>query len=299
MKILIGTVLALCMFALARPPVANVADVDWLGRLSILGGAESESAKRKDAWAGNAGGIYNAEVLAVVPVTPYLGIQLQGNYQRSGADASNRIGVQAGPILGWSGGILGSGGKAGVFLADQFRSYVSNHDGDPRNGNFFWLRPSVSLYDLFPNTNTDVWWSQPMSPKINRIDGKFGDCCPRHLIPYSQVRAAVNWFPAGIPFTTKDNAELTFGIQFNGYSGTGSNRVQSGVGPVFGAAIMPWQNVEVQLFKAAIDNQNRYRVTSGIQVYFDTSKSSTLLQLRRKYLEPTNLPGSVTSWHRF
>jgi hypothetical protein len=298
MKILLGAVLAFCMFALARPPVANVADVDWLGRLSILGGAESESAKRKDAWAGNAGGIYNAEVLTVIPVTPYLGIQLIGNYNRSGADASNRIGVQGGPILGWSGGVLGSGGKAGIFIADQFRSNPNAVDGESRNGNFVWLRPSVSLYDLIPNTNIDAWWSQPLSNHVI-VDGGSGDLV-KNLIPVSQVRVALNWFPSAmIPFTTKDNLELTLGLQFNGYSGPDNGRVQGGLGPVFGAAFMPWQNVEVQLFKAAIDNHNRYRVTSGIQVYFDTSKSSTLLQLRRKYLEPTNLPGSVTSFFHF
>ncbi len=301
MRILIGAVLALCIFALAHPPVANVADVDWLGRISLLGGAEGEAAKRKEAFAGNATGLFNAEGLGVIPLTPQIGLQLQGSYER-GANASNRIGLQGGPIFGWSGG-LGSGGKAGFFLADQFRIYPSSDSGSTRQvrqGNFFWLRPAVSLYDLIPDTNTDVWLSLPMSHQLKGTDGKFGDCspCPQRLIPVSQLRAAVNWFPGATPISGKDNLELTLGVQLTGYSGIGQIHVQDGVGPVFGAAIMPWPNVEVQLFKAAIDNHNHYRVTSGVQFYFDKS-NPTLKQLRRKYLEPTNLPGSVTSWFRF
>ena len=299
MKKLTSALLGLLLLGFMRPSVANVADVDWLGRLSILGGAESETWKRKDSALGGAShGFGYIEGLAVIPVLPWLGIQMNLNYQPSG-DATPRVGGSIAPIIGWSGGMMGSGGKAGFFFTDQFRMYPPRFEGQSRQHNFWWIGPSLALYDLLPNTNTDVWLRVPVSSSsVNRTCVVGCDDTDKLFFPVGQLKAAVNWFPGPTPISTKDNLELTLGIQVNGIAGVGQTNVGSGIGPVFGAALMPWQNVEVQLVKAAMDNHNRYRVTSGFQMYFDTSKNSTLLQLRRKYLEPTNLPGSVSSHSR-
>ena len=67
---------------------------------------------------------------------------------------------------------------------------------------------------------------------------------------------------------------------------------------VFGAAVMPWQNLEIQLFKVTADNRSRYQVLTGVQ-YYITQTGGTLIQQRRKYLEPTNMPQYINTHFRF
>jgi hypothetical protein len=94
------------------------------------------------------------------------------------------------------------------------------------------------------------------------------------------------------PFLRKDNLELTLGVQVNTFGGVGHEKLTGvGVGPVAGVAFMPWQNVEVNLFKATGDNRGRFDVQSGLSFYFSPSNAPSLKMLRRKYLEVG--PGSV------
>jgi hypothetical protein len=290
MKKLIGIVFGLLLVGVMRPSVANVADVDWLGRISLLGGAESEERHRKDEIGGAAHGFGMLEGLGVIPFTPQFGIQLSGAYQYGGGWGGHKIGFQGGPIFGFG------MGKVGVFVTDQFRVYNPSATGSGiRSVNLFWITPAVAFYDLIPNTNLDVWFSQQISKHTTTL-GPNGDAT-KSFAPTSTLRAALNWFPGGMPFG-KDNTELTVGVQANGISGMDKTHAGSGVGPVLGMAVLPWQNLELQVFKATIDNRNRYRVTSGVQYFFDRGNSS-LMQLRRKYLEPTNMPNMANTFYRY
>ena len=292
MKKLTSAFLGLLLLGFMRPSVANVAEVNWLGRISLLGGAESETFKRKDAVGGSAHGLALVEGLGVIPLTPQIGLQMSGDFQL-GMGAGSKFGFQGGPVYGWSGGGLGSGGKAGLFLTDQFRFYnpaAGSTSNGLRSANLIWLTPAVAFYDLIPNTNLDIWYANQLS-RHTTVDGKFGDGT-RDFAPTSQLRVAMNFFSGMLG--GKDNTELTLGVQVNGLSGMDRGHALSGAGPVVGAAVMPWQNVEVQLLRFTMDNRNRHRVTSGVQFYFDKA-NPTLLQLRRKYLEPTNLPGAAST----
>jgi hypothetical protein len=292
MKKLAGAIFALLMLGLTLPKVANVADVDWLGRISGLGGAERESWRVKEssgALGGTGHGIGQFEGLGVIPITPFAGLQLSGGV---GGGDNVKLFFQGGPIFGWG------TGKAGVFWGTQVRHYASSgteccQGRADRTIWDNWIRPAASFY--FTDMNLDIWYSQPVGGS-NRLLASGGDQAAKRMVKVSEGRLALNWFPS---FFMKDNTELTLGVHVTALSGADSrtNGVPMGVGPVAGMAVMPWQNLEVQLFKAQIDNRNRYRVTSGLQYYFNRA-NATLLQLRRMYLEPTNLPGTISSDHR-
>ena len=63
---------------------------------------------------------------------------------------------------------------------------------------------------------------------------------------------------------------------------------------------MPFPGIplELQVFKVTFDSLIRYRVTSGLHFYMASGANQTLMQLRRKYLEPTNLPGGVGTFDK-
>jgi hypothetical protein len=290
MKKLTGAIFGLLMLALWLPKVANVAGVDWLGRVSALGGAQRETTEHNSSAMGGSPHAFGAfQGLGVVPITPMFGLQFSGGVGSGGNGA--RMDFQAGPLFGWG------NGKAGVFWGTQVHRWANGNtesgSAQWRIGWQNWIRPAVSFYDLIPNTNIDIWYSQPVGG-IQNTTRNSGDEPFKKLVALSEGRIAVNWFP---PFIMKDNVEITLGAQVTGASGAG-NRVSAsvpiGAGPVAGMALMPWQNLEVQLFKAQIDNRNRYRVSSGFQYYFNKG-NATLLQLRRMYLEPTNIPGMVST----
>jgi hypothetical protein len=287
MKKLAGAIFGFLMLALWLPKVANVADVDWLGRISALGGAESESSNRKsESWQGNAHGLGTMQGLGVIPITPAFGLQVGGGV---GGGNGVKLDLQAGPIFGFS------TGKVGILWGTVIhRGPNASLESSCCNNNRIiwnnWLRPAASFY--FPGMNLDVWYSQPIGG-VQKITRNSGDESFKGIVGVSEGRIALNWFPS---FIMKDNLELTAGFQITALTGAGNGKhdVPMGVGGVAGMAVMPWQNLEVQLFKAQMDNRNRYRVTSGLQYYFNKG-NPTLLQFRRMYLEPTNLPGIVST----
>jgi hypothetical protein len=286
MKKLASAIFGFLMLALWLPKVANVADVDWLGRISALGGAESESENRKSAaWGGSAHGFGTMQGLGVIPITPFMGLQLGGGV---GGGDGVKLDFQGGPLFGWP------GGKVGVFWATVVHRYPGGLGSSEHNERRIawnnWIRPAAAFY--LPGMNIDVWYSHPIGG-TQKFGRNSADDTFKGLVGLSEGRVAVNWFP---PFFMKDNLEITLGAHVTGATGA-HNRdsdVPMGVGPVAGMAIMPWQNFEVQLFKAQMDNRNRYRVSSGLQFYFNRG-NATLLQLRRMYLEPTNMPGMVST----
>ncbi|MBI2986235.1 MAG: hypothetical protein HYY45_05650 [Deltaproteobacteria bacterium] len=147
-----------------------------------------------------------------------------------------------------------------------------------RENNFVHIRPSLSLY--FDQANLNLWYSQHInSPQRSRTSVEFG---------FNQIQSTLHYFaPVDVAsFMRKDNLELVLGLQVNTFAGAGRRTLEgAGVGPVLGLAFLPTENVEVQLFRATVDNRSRYRVESGIQFYFNKPKQ-TLKELRRNYLEP-------------
>ncbi len=289
MKKLISVVLGVLLLGTLYASTANVAGVDWVGRISLLGGAEAETVLRPDDIGGAPHGFGMIEGLGMIPLLPQLGIQLNGAYQYGGGVGGHKFGFQGGPVYDFG------MGKAGLFLTEQFRIYDSGANGGGiRSVNLLWLTPSVAFYDLIPGSNVDIWLMQQVS-RHTITSGKRGDSV-KQFAPTSILRTAFNYF-IGAPFG-RDNTELTLGVQFNGISGMDKEHARFGAGPVLGMATMPWQNLELQLFRVAVDNHARYRVTSGVQWFFDRGNSS-LMQLRRKYLEPTNMPDMASTRYRF
>lgn len=242
------------IFVFLLAPTANVAALDPVGKITISGGAERED--------GNpAGGRGTIELLGVLPLTELLGLQGIGHYV---GGQGSRFGLSLGPILGWN------WGKAGLFVNYQNRSL--------RDNNFVHIRPWVAFY--LDQANVNLWYSQPVSsPQRSRTTVEYG---------INQIQGTLSYFPAMdlASFMRKDNLELTLGLQVNTFAGAGRHNLDSaGVGPVWGLAFMPTQNVVVNLFRATADNRSRYKVESGIQIYF-SKDTPTLKDLRRRSLDP-------------
>jgi hypothetical protein len=260
----LGLVLFAAVFLWASR--AELAGIDPVGKVVAEVGAEKEEGSP-------AGGRGQIELLGVAPLGESFGLQAGAHYV---GGRGSRFGLTAGPI-----GSFGSG-KAGLFLAYQYRTFNSNH--------FLHLRPSVSFY--MPQMNVNVFYSHPLSsPQRDGRDVEYG---------INQIQGTVSYFP-GVDlasFLRKDNVELTLGVQANSFGGVGSGNLQNGVGPVFGLAFMPMQSVEINAFKGTIDNHGRYRVLSGLSFYFD-KLGGTLKELRRRYLEPNEFaPNGAGSIHR-
>ncbi len=299
MKMVLRALLAISAILLLAPSTVQVAEMEWLGRLSTMIGAERESFHRPDSTGGGARFHVTPEVLLVAPI-PFTPFAIQANANYVGGGAQYRWGFGGGPVVAWDGG-LGQGGKAGVFFAYQHRKYQgscsdSNSSVDFNNA---WVRPAASFY--FPDINVDAWMSQPIS-REHDVFACEGD---RRKVfrPASNMRAVINYFPP-VPLNGKNgNVELSLGIDVSNLWGP-SLDLSPGVSPVAGVAIMPWQNLEVTLFRASFDvNHSRYKVNTGVQYYFNIGSSKnpspTLIEMRRKYLEPTLEPGSVgTMWNR-
>jgi hypothetical protein len=283
MKVLTGAVLAL-LFALVRPPIANVAELEPFGMLSGMVGAERETGEPTSHAVGRAGARYTFSALGVVPFA-ISGFGLQGNASYVGGQGS-RFGAGVGPIYDFG------AGKTGIFVNYQHRSV--------RDGDFFWITPAMALY--FDQMNLNLSYTQPISPW--QVERDCGDRCSGHKndaksvdVATNRLQATVSYFPAvDLGFVRRDNLELTFGVQVNSFAGGGAHFIRSaGVGPVFGASVMPWQNLEVNIVKASFDNRSRYQVNSGVS-YFFAKGGSSLKDIRRKYLESG--PGPVGGFTR-
>ena len=219
---------------------------------------------------------------------------LQGSAQYIGGQGS-KFGVSAGPVYGWA------GGKAGLFLNYQARTL--------RDSNFLWITPAVALY--YPQVNVNVSYTQPVSSPQQEVCGD--DKCThfrkedakRLMVPTNRLQGTVSYFPTidlgalnVLTGNKKNNLELTAGLQVNTFAGPYRHKVRSaGVGPVLGMSVMPWENVEVNVFKLTVDNRSRYSYESGVRVFFGKDKTS-LLDWRRKYLDAGPKPvGSFTGTH--
>jgi len=257
---ILASALVIIVFVFLMPPTADVADLEPTGHVTISGGA----ARDEKAPAGGRGVI---EFLGVLPLTRNFGLQGLGYYA---GGRGSRFGLYGGPLVSWD------SGKAGFFVNYQHNSFHQN--------NFVYLIPSLSLYS--GQTNLSLWYGHHVnSPQRDREGVQYGG---------NKIQGTLNYFPLTdvAAFMRKDNLELTFGVQVNTFAGVGRTKQEgAGVGPVWGLAFMPAQNVVVNLFRATIDNRSRYSIFTGIQYFFDKG-TPTLKELRRKYLEPNpDLPG--------
>jgi len=286
----------LAVAVLLTPVTAHVSDIEWLGRLSALGGAEKENVYRPNSTAGGARGHFTGEAMLVAPVPfiPPLGIQVA-----TAIVAANgfRWGVNGGPVFDFG------AGKAGLLFDYQYRHYDGRCGSNDIDLHGAWVRPAVSFY--LPQTNVDFWVSQGISPRHN-VNACEGDR-RKVFIPVNEAQAMVNFFPP-VPIMGRDNLEVSIGVRVQNLWGASRNAIgvqnigAVSVGPAAGIAVMPWQNLEVTLVRGWYDvNHSKYKVNSGIQYYFNLGKTPnpSLLALRRKYLEPTLEPGTMaTFWNR-
>ena len=253
-NILLGvTILALLFCSLP----AHAQPLEPFGKIELSGGAEKEAHNPS-------GGRFIAEALGVLPIFGSFGGQGSIHYETG---QGSRIGFNAGPVFAWP------GGKAGFFFNYQHRGL--------RSTDFLWLIPSVAFY--LPQWNFNAWYSQPVTG-AQRGGGRVEYGVNRLQFTASYF-SAVDW----APFLRHDNVELTGGLQVNTFAGAGHNHLGgTGVGPVLGVSFVPMPAVAVNLLRFAIDHQGRFRLTTGVEFYFDRVGGSSLKEMRRKYLEPNS-----------
>jgi hypothetical protein len=180
--------------------------------------------------------------------------------------AGARVGFNAAPVFAFD------GGKAGFFVSYQHRGM--------RGTDFVYLIPSVAFY--LPQLNINAWYSHPVSGAQRGGD----------MVEYgiNKLQATVSFFAPTDwwgPFLRRDNVELLAGIQVNTFAGDGHERLGgAGVGPVLGISMLYSPGVAVNLIRATFDDQGRYRVATGLEFFFDAKGTTSLKEMRRKYLEP-------------
>jgi hypothetical protein len=252
MKTFMGVVIVLVLASLDFSR-AQAAAVEPVGKVTGGVGAENESGTPAGARVG-------LQLLGVVPLGQQFGFQGMSDYL---GGRGSRFGLSAGPLFGWD------SGKAALFTGYEYRSFDSN--------NFVFLNPAVAFY--LPQSNINLWYAHPLSsPQRDGLCKETG---------INRLQASVSYFPDRdiASFARKDNVELTVGVQGNSFGGVGSGDIQNGVGPLLGLSFMPVQDVRVNLLRGSVDHHGRYQVMTGIAFYFNKAPA-TLLQLRRRYLEP-------------
>ncbi len=260
MKQILLSILAIALILSAKP--AHSQPLESFGKIELWGGGEKEARTP-------AGGRFTAEALGVLPLIGNFGVQGAFNYV---GGLGSRIGFNVGPVLAWD------GGKAGAFVAYQHRGLGST--------DFVHVIPSVAFY--LPQANLNFWYSHPVSgaQKAGNNRVYYGI---NHLEATASFFAGSDWWQ---PYLRRDNVELVGGLQVNTFAGAGHGKLGgTGVGPVLGASFQPMPGVAVNLARATFDSQGRYRVATGVEFFFDRKGGTSLMQERRKYLEP-NWKGS-------
>jgi hypothetical protein len=297
------------------PSKANATNLEWLGIVTGFGGGERETGMDKSQtefrllsgppgpWVsshqsqplGKATGFGGVHALGLIPIGPF---GFQGTFQYMNASGS-RFSTTFGPIWDFT------AGKVGFFGSFQHRT-IFDQGGSTRSRNFWWIEPALDWY--LPNINLSLRYIQPVSSvqeKTTESDkADNNQCCEigiarRFDQPINRLSATASYFPPDFLTLGKDNLEVTLGVQVNSFAGPYSNVKSAGVGPVFGLAMMPMQNVELTLIKGTVDNRSRFDIQSGIRFFFGKSmpglspaNSPSLLELRRKYMEASPYPVS-------
>jgi hypothetical protein len=301
MKSTVRALIVVASLFFVLPSKANSANLEWLGILSGFGGAERETGQPKtptigDSYLGNsqgkATGFGGVNALGVIPFGPF---GVQASFQYMGATGS-RFATTFGPMYDFT------AGKVGFFASYQHRR-TPDFGGGSRSGNFWWIEPALDYY--LSDINLSLRYVQPVSSAVkthaetDKTDLVEPGVARQFDQPVNRLSASASYFPPDFLSLGKDNLELTFGAQVNTFAGPYRNVRGAGVGPIFGLAIMPAQNVELTLIKGTVDNRSRYEIQSGIRFFFGKSmpslsaaNSPSLKELRRKYMEASPYPVS-------
>jgi hypothetical protein len=252
---------AIVVFTLASAAKAAAA-LETFGKVEFSGGVEREPHV-------SAGGRGTVEALGVLPLMGNFG--LQGSVHYVGGLGS-RAGLSVGPLFAWD------SGKVGGFVAYQHRGL--------RDSNFVHLVPSMAFY--LDQMNFSLWYAHPVT----------GAQRGGHRVEYgvNKIQGTASYYPGSdwASFLRKDNVEFMLGVQANTFAGAGHQQLGgTGVGPVFGISFLPMRGVTVNLVRGTFDNKGRYKVASGLELFYDAKGSTTLKDARRKYLEPnTDMPAA-------
>ena len=315
MKITMRVFMLMAVLVLALPAKARSTNLEWLGIVTGFGGAERETGMPKSPTElgfvphsqplGKATGFGGVHALGVIPFGPF-GVQASFQYKNA---SGSQFSTTFGPIYDFT------AGKVGLFASYQHRT-TFDQGGSSRSGNFWWIEPALDWY--LPEINLSLRYIQPISSaqSTNTEGDKFPKdpndppetfVARRFDQPINRLSATASYFPPDFLSLGKDNLEVTFGAQVNSFAGPYSQVRSAWVGPIFGLAMMPAQNVELTLIKGTVDNRSRYEIQSAIRFYFGksmpslaTGTSPSLKELRRKYMEASPYPvSSYTKCCRF
>ena len=309
MKITMRVFMLMAVLVLALPAKARSTNLEWLGIVTGFGGAERETGMPKSPTElgfsphsqplGKATGFGGVHALGVIPFGPF-GVQASFQYKNA---SGSQFSTTFGPIYDFT------AGKVGLFASYQHRT-TFDQGGSSRSGNFWWIEPALDWY--LADINLSLRYIQPISSaQSTNTEGDKSDfeigVARRFDQPINRLSATASYFPPDFLSLGKDNLEVTFGAQVNSFAGPYSNVRSAGVGPIFGLAMMPAQNVELTLIKGTVDNRSRYEIQSAIRFYFgksmpslSTGTSPSLKELRRKYMEASPYPvSSYTKCCRF
>lgn len=232
------------------------ADLKPVGSITAFGGAE------KDGGDISASGIGGVDALGLLPVSKDLG--LQGGVYLSGGQGF-RLGLNAGPVLNFS------SGKLGMFVDYEHRAR--------EDFNYVGLRGVGGYY--FDRFDALLSYSQPVSSVQRHASRKFTGM--------NELHGVIRFYPT-------NEVELNGGLLVNNFAGPGRHdNGGTGVGGSFGVSFKLFDPIVVQLVQAKMDNRERYRVTSGIQIIW----GSPLQDFLREHISLPSFggssPGGVTS----
>ena len=245
---------SVCLFVwlVFGPFSIHAADLKPVGSITAFGGAE----RGTDSSASGIGGV---DALGLIPLAKTLG--LQGGLYFSGGKGF-RLGVNAGPVLALS------SGKLGLFVDYEHHAREDfNYVGIRGIGGYYFNRFDALLS-----------YSQPVS-SVHR----FGD---RKIAGINELHGVLRFYPT-------NEIEINGGFLVNSFAGPDRrDNGGTGVGGSFGASFKLFDPIVIQLVQAQIDNRERYRVTSGVQIIW----GSPLQEFLREHLSlPSSIGGAGSS----
>ena len=203
----------------------------------------------------SASGIGGVDGLGLLPLTKNIG--LQGGLTLSGGQGF-KFDLNAGPILNFD------SGKVGLFLDYEHRAR--------EDYNYVGLHGIGGYY--FDRFDTLLSYSQPVS-SVKRVNG-------RKLTGVNELHGVLRFYPT-------NEIEINGGFLVNSFAGPGRNDDGgTGVGGSFGVSFKLFDPVVLQLVQAKIDNRDRYRVTSGIQIIW----GSPLQEYLREHIAMPTIGGN-------
>src|SRR6185503_14293887 len=180
-------------------------------------------------------GIGGLDLVGLYPLTKDIG--LQGNTTFSGGRGF-RFGLSGGPVANFT------SGKAGLFVDYSHLDRIDYNLVNIRGVGAYYLG----------NVDLVFSYSHPVS-SVKRKDGdKF---------------AGINELQALGRFYPTQEIEVSAGVVVNSFAGAGHrDDGGTGVGGLFGVSFKVFDPLVIQLVQGQVDNRDRYRVTSGVQLIF-------------------------------